>query len=219
MFAFSSPRPAVPAALRERIRPVADAGARRLVLGEPWDELLPKGGLVRGTTVVVHAAPGAGGLTLALHLVGAASAAGHWGAVVGVDDPGVIAMQEMGVDLRRVIFVPRPRGAWAEATADLLDGVEVVVVRPPGRVALGAARRLMARSRERGGVVVALSEPSSPWPLPADVTIEIVEATWSTTSRLEGRRALVRVSGRGAARRPVERWLSLPDPTGRVLAS
>jgi hypothetical protein len=42
-----------------------------------------------------------------------------------VDDPGVVAIADLGVDLRRVLFVPRPRGAWAECAADLLDGVDL----------------------------------------------------------------------------------------------
>jgi len=73
---------------------------------------VPGGGLRRGSTVVVEAAPGLGGLSLALSLLTASSANGHWAGVVGVDDPGVVAMAELGVDLRRVLFVPRPRGAW-----------------------------------------------------------------------------------------------------------
>jgi hypothetical protein len=95
----------------------------------------------------------------------------------------------------------------------------VVVVRPPSRSAHGVARRLAGRVRERGGVLVILSEPSAPWPLPVDLAIEILSSSWITSSRLEARRSLVRISGRGAQRRASEHWLTLPDGTGHVLAS
>ncbi len=219
MFAFSTDRPEIPASLAAHVRPVATAASRQLPLSAPWDSVLAGPGLRRGTTVSVHSAPGAGGLTLALSLLGGASTHGHWSAVVGVDDPGVVAIHELGVDLRRVLFVPRPRGAWAETVADLLDGVDVVVVRTPSRTPHGVARRLTGRVRERGAVLVVLSEPHSPWPLPVDLSIEILSSSWVTTSRLEARRSLVRVTGRGAARRANEYWLTLPDATGRVLAS
>jgi hypothetical protein len=218
MFAFSSNRPPLPANLAERARPVAAAASRRLPLADPWDRLLAGPGLRRGATVAVHAAPGAGGLTLALSLLAGLSVAGGWSAVVGVDDPGVVAIHELGVDLRRVLFVARPRGAWAEAAADLLDGVDAVVLRSPSRPAHGAARRLMGRARERGATLVVLSEPAASWPLPADLSLEILVSRWTVTTRLEGRRGLVRVSGRGSQRRPAEHWLALPDLAGRVRA-
>jgi hypothetical protein len=218
MFAFLPKRPDLPETLAAKVRPVAAASSRVLPVTAPWEGLLPEGGLRRGTTVVVHAAPGAGALTLAYSLLGGASSRGHWCAVVGVDDPGVVAMDEIGVDLRRVLFVPRPRGAWAETAADLVDGVDVVVLRTPGRTSHGAARRLAGKARERGAVLVVLSEPSSPWPLPADLAIEIIASRWLAHSRLEAREATVRVSGRGAARRAREHALTLPAATGRVLA-
>ena len=219
MFAFSTNRPELPASLAAHVRPVTAAASRRIPVGAPWDAVLPEGGLRRGTTVSVHAAPGAGGLTLALSLLGAASSHGHWCAVVGVDDPGVVAMHELGIDLRRVLFVPRPRGAWAETVADLLDGVDLLLLKTPSRAAHGAARRLTARVRERGGVLVVLSEPSAPWPLPVDLALEIVHSRWTATSRLETREARVRVTGRGSAQRASEYLLTMPDGTGHVLAS
>jgi hypothetical protein len=140
MFAFSPNRPTLPSDLVATLRPVTFAKSRLLPLGEPWSALVPGGGLRRGSTVVVQALPGFGGLSLALSLLTESSARGHWAAVVGVDDPGVVAIADLGVDLRRVLFVPRPRGAWAESAADLLDGVDLLIVRPPSRASHGAAR-------------------------------------------------------------------------------
>ena len=91
MFAFSTNRPTLPEDLVATLRPVALAKSRMLPLGEPWASLVPNGGLRRGSTVVVQAQPGLGGLSLALSLLTESSARGHWSAVVGVDDPGVVA--------------------------------------------------------------------------------------------------------------------------------
>ena len=219
MFAFSSKRPTLPDDVVATLRPVALATSRRLPLAEPWNTFVPGGGLRRGSTVAVQAPTGSGGLSLALSLLSEASTQGHWAAVVGVDDPGVVAIADLGVDLRRVLFVPRPRGAWAESAADLLDGVDLLVVRPPSRPAHGAARRLMERARERAVVLIALGESTSPWPLPADLSFDIIRAQWTTSSRLDTRSLTVRVAGRGAAVRSTEHVVVLPNRRGRAAAS
>jgi len=209
----------LPADLVATLRPVTLAKSRMLPLGEPWNALVPDGGLRRGSTVVVQAPAGFGGLSLALSLLAESSARGHWSAVVGVDDPGVVAIADLGVDLRRVLFVPRPRGAWAESAADLLDGVDLLIARPPSRAAHGAARRLMDRVRERGTVLIALTEPRAAWPLPADLSFNITQSRWATSSRLDARYLTVRVSGRGALARGTEHVVVLPNRRGRCEAS
>ncbi len=214
MFAFSPPRPPLSPELLASVRPVSLAKSRTVPLGDPWRALIPEGGLRRGSTVVVEAPVGLGGLSLALSLVSEASTRGHWAAVVGVDDPGVVAMVELGIDLRRVLFVPRPRGAWAESTADLLDGVDLVLVRPPSRPGHGSARRLMDRVRERGTVLIALSEPRAPWPLPADLFFRVTQAEWVASSRLDARYLTVHVSGRGALARGAEHVVVIPNRHG-----
>ena len=216
MFALSPNRPALPEDLIARLRPVALAKSRMLPLGEPWGPLVPNAGLRRGSTVVVQAQPGLGGLSLALSLLTESSARGHWAGVVGVDDPGVVAIADLGVDLRRVLFVPRPRGAWAECAADLLDGVDLLVVRPPTRAGRVAARRLMDRVRERGTVLIGLVEPGAPWPLPADLSFTITQAQWATSSRLDARYLTVHVGGRGEAARGAEHLVVLPNRKGRA---
>ena len=201
------------------MRPVSWAKSRTLPLTEPWRSFVPGSGLRRGSTVVVEAPVGLGGLSLALSLVSEATTVGHWAGVVGVDDPGVVAMAELGVDLRRVLFVPRPRGAWAESVADLLDGVDLVVVRPPSRAAHGTARRVVDRVREGGTVLVVLSEPRTPWPLPADLFFRVTHAEWTASSRLDERLLTVCVSGRGEASRGGEHVVVLPNRRGRAAAS
>ena len=218
MFAFSPPRPRLSDDLVATLRPVTLAKSRIVPLSEPWASLAPGGGLRRGSTVVVHAQPGLGGLSVALSLLSEASAKGHWAAVVGVDDPGVVAMSDLGVDLRRVLFVPRPRGAWAEAAADLLDGVDLLIVRPPSRPSHAAVRKLMDRVRERGTVLIALTEPSAPWPLPADLSFHLTSSRWVMSSRLDARYVTLQVGGRGEAARRGEHVVMVPDARGRAVA-
>jgi hypothetical protein len=218
MFALPAARPSLPDDVAATLRPVSLATGRRLPLAEPWETIVPGGALRRGSTIAVHAPPGWGGLSLALSLVSAASARGHWVGVVGVDGPGVVAIADLGLDLRRVLFVPRPRGAWAEVAADLLDGVDLLVVRPPGRASLLAARRLTDRARERSTVLVALGDTRGSWPLPTDLSFVVTGARWRASSRLDERHLSVRVAGRGAATRGAEYVVVLPDDRGRAAA-
>src|SRR5262245_37388114 len=97
-------------------------------------ELLP-GGLARGSVV----AAGHWGL-LALALAAGASVAGAWCAVAGVPQLGVSAAAGVGLDPARLLLVPDPGTAWPQVVASLLDGCELVLLRPPGR-APAAVRR------------------------------------------------------------------------------
>lgn len=215
MFA-SAERVDVAARLATAIRPTAPASSRSLPVVEPLRPLFAGGVLRRASTVVVTGAPGRGATSLALSLLVAASAAGSWCAAVGLDDPGVVAMAELGVDLRRVVLVPRPRGAWAAATAELLEGVDVALVRPPARVAHTAARRLHARARDRAVVLVVLCEHRDDWPVPAEATLEVTAATWHVAGRLTSRVAEVRAVGRGGGVRPRRATLWLPGAAGML---
>jgi len=217
MFAFPTSRPRLSDDLVATLRPVTLAKSRIIPLSEPWASLTPGRGLRRGSTVLVHAQPGLGGLSVALGLLSEASDKGHWSAVVGVDDPGVVAMSDLGVDLRRVLFVPRPCGAWAETTADLLDGVDLLIVRPPSRAVHATARRLMDRVRERGTVLIVLTEPSSPWPLPVDLSFHLTSSRWMMSSRLDARYVTLRIGGRGEAARRGEHVVMVPDAHGRAV--
>jgi hypothetical protein len=216
MFASSPERTAEAARLATSIRPTTSSSTRLLEVIAPLAPLLPDGALRRGATLVVTGPAGSGATSLGLALLSAASAGGHWCAAVGLDDPGVVAMAELGVDLRRVVFVPRPRGAWAAATAELFEGVDVVLVRPPARVAHGAARRLHARARDRSVVLVALVEHRDDWPVPADVALEVTSSSWRSDGRLVERMAQVQAVGRGMAGRARRASLWLPNHEGSI---
>lgn len=213
---------AVDMALRRvesRSRPVALARERVLPVPSALEHLFPDGGLRRGTAVAVDAAPGASGATaLALALGGAASAAGSWTAVVGQPSLGLLAADELGLCLERLVVVDPPADQWATVVAALLDAVDLVYASLPRRVREGDARRLVARARERGSVFVPLGPGR--WPLPADVRLTVATATWSGpcvgAGRLEARRVGVVSVGRGAGARGRRVALWLPGPDGGV---
>ncbi|MBW3575462.1 MAG: hypothetical protein KY450_11435 [Actinobacteria bacterium] len=213
----------------EWARPVALAGEHLLPVLAPLTPLLVDGGLRRGSTISVEGAPGA--TTLAMALGAAASAAGSWVAAVGLPALGLSAAAELGVVLERMVVVTSPPArAWATVVAALVDAVELVWVGLPRRVAAGDARRLAARARERGSVLVpvaargatsARSGASGGWPQPADVRLVVRSSAWAGLAgdgagRLEARRAEVGATGRGAATRERRVALWLPGPDGRV---
>jgi hypothetical protein len=128
---------------------------------------------------------------------------------VGIPDLGLAAAADAGIDLARFVVVPAPGEQWAVAVATLLDGVGVVLTKPPPRVKPADARRLAARTRERRGVLLVYGN----WPEQADLRIRLEVSEWSGLydgyGRLRHRRSGLVASGRGAAARErrVTAWL------------
>ncbi len=181
--------------------------------------LFPRGGLQRGGVVTVGIGDAGGGTTLGFALLAGASTA-SWCAAVGLTDPGMVACAELGVDLGHLVLVPRPGPLWAQVAATLFDGMDVVLLRPPGAVPRGLARRLAARARERRGVLVVLG--SQTWPEGGDVQLTVEAGEWQGVEaghgHLQGRHLEVLSFGRRAAARPVRIGLWLPAPSGQVAA-
>ena len=202
------------AELLERARPVAPASQRALPVCPALAPVLPAG-LARGSTVGV----GPGGrpcrspdLYLLLAVVAGASAAGSWCAIVGLPDLGVEAAAAMGVDLGRLALVPDPGERWPTVVATLLDGIDLVVLGGSVRVRAGDARRLSARARNRGAVLVVADWPETP-----DLVVTAGTGTWEGLGRGHGhlfrRRVDVEVGGRRGGRpRRAELWL--PSASG-----
>ena len=175
--------------------------------------LLPHQGLRRGTTVAV-----ARSAALALALVAGASAAGSWVAAVGLPDLGIVAAAETGIALERLALVPVPGArAWPTVVAAFLDAVDVVLVRSPAGLPAAPARRLAARARERGAVLV----PLGAWSEPADLRLAVTSSTWQGLGQghghLRARQAEVSISGRGVATRERRALLWLPSPDGTII--
>jgi len=193
--------------------PATLAGDRRLLVADPLGGLLPDGGLRRGSVITLAGAMGV--TSVLLPLLAAATATGEWAAVV---EPGATlggaAVGEAGVVLERCAIARRvPNNRWAVVVAALLEGAALVAAWVPPGVRLGDARRLTARARERGAVLVALeSVPgvrSVPWPGEAALRLHVHAGPWrfvgngdpaSGHGLLSERDLQVRVEGRGAAR-------------------
>lgn len=186
-------------------KPLTLAGDRTLPVPQALAGLLPGGGLRRGTTVAVT-----GSTSVALALAASASAAGSWCAAVGLPALGMVAAAEMGLDLSRVALVPHPGDQWATVTAALVDALDIVLIAPPARLRLADARRLDARARERGSVLIPLGD----WPQ-AGVRLHVEGGRWEGLGTGHGslrRRAVTVVAGgRGAAARTRRASLWLPS--------
>jgi hypothetical protein len=196
--------------LARLIEPTSLAADQLLPVLPPLAELLPHGGLRRGTVVAVS-----GSLRLALALAAGTTQAGCWAAAVGVPELGVVAAAETGVVLQRLALVPDPDRQWARVVATLLGGVDLVLARSPAAAGRSVRHQLATRARERGSVLVALGA----WPHP-DLSLQVSGGPWTGVEagagHLLGRRAHVVTTGRGAASRPHEARLWLPFRDGTV---
>ncbi len=174
-------------------------------------ELLPDGGLRRGSTLAVAAATG--GTSLLFALLATASRAGAWCAMVGVPEAGAVSATEFGMVCERLALVPDPGPDWLTVTAALLDGFDLVVVRPAGPIPVSHARRLAGRVRHRRAVLLAHGD----WP-GAEVLLRPEDPVWQGLGdgrgRLRQRSMTVAVAGRGVAARP--RTAQLLLPTGAI---
>jgi hypothetical protein len=221
--------PGALAELAERVRPVSLAGAQGLPVLGAFDPLVPGAGLRRGSTVGVGALPGVTGATsLALALAAGASQNGSWVAAVGLGSLGLAAAAELGVALERLVLVADPgrdrgegeRTGWPSVVAVLVDGFDVVLVgaETGARLRAADARRLVARVRERGTVLVGVGAelPGERSPL----RLTVAAASWlglgEGWGHLRGRRVTVEASGRGGAARTRQAELWLPAPAGGV---
>jgi hypothetical protein len=189
------------------------AHERRLPVVGELAQLIGAEGVVRGSVVRLVGPIGAGGTSLVAGLAAAATAAGEWAAVV--DPPrtfGVLAAVGHGVALDRLAVIHDvPAARWATVVAALVDGMSVVVAEPPRGLKAVDARRLVARVRERAGIL-AVSTGVQPdrWPADASLTLHLDGARWRGLQRggglLVGRSLDVRVEGRGAHAGRAAQW-------------
>jgi hypothetical protein len=176
-------------------------------------DLLPYGGLACGSVVAVAEF----GL-LCLALAAGASADGAWVAIAGVPEAGMVAAAGLGLDTERILLVPDPGPAWPQVTASLLDGCELVLLRPPEPATVQIRRRLEATLRRGKGVLLVAGD----WP-GAQVRLRVTRRRWTGLGdghgRLRACEAEVVAWGRGAAGRPRTQWLWLPAADGTVAAA
>ena len=199
--------------LARRIRPPVLAADARLEVAGPLAPLVD-GGLARGSTVAIQ---GIGATSLALGVTAAAAVGGSWCVVVGLEDLAPVAVLEAGMDPARVAFVDaRDSGRVAEVVGALVGAVDLVLVDARLPVRPVEVRRLGARSRERGTVVVVVRPDGAgscaPWS--ADLVLTVRAGAWNGPGRGEGhlrdREVEIEVDGRGRAARSRRHVLALP---------
>ena len=211
--------------LVDRTRPVSMADQRTLPVLPGLEGLLPGRGLQRGSTVQVGGHAGA--TALALAMAAGPTRAGSWVACVGLAELGWAAAAEAGVDLDRVAVVRTPDASWGTVTAALVDAFDVVLCGLGHSPSSTEARRLTARARERGSVLILVGGRTAgagparrAWPGAADVELSVISSEWSGIGvgwgRLGQRRVTLEVGGRrGLSRaRRVDLWL--PGPSGVI---
>jgi hypothetical protein len=185
---------------RERVLPVSEALAG----------LFPWGGLRRGSTVAVR-----GSVTVLLALLADATAGGSWAGVIGMPRLGVVAAAELGVAVSRLALVPNPGVDLPAVAGALLDGMDIVVISAAGRISEANARKLSARARNRGAVMI----PFGPWP-GADLEVTHVRSQWtgmdSGYGHLRTRELTISARGRGAAARPATTSVEV-NASGRLV--
>ena len=201
-----------------RVRPTTLAVERILPVLPALVGLVPDG-LRRGRSLGVS---GPGARSLAMALMAGTTSAGSWAAVVGDPDLGLVAAGEAGVALERLAIVTTPEpSAWGDVVGALVGSLDLVVVAPQHRVGAATVRRLMARVRERGSVLIRVGD--GPWPDRFDLTLTVVDGSWeghgSGHGRLLLRRAEVLASGRRAASRERRVAMMLPSPDGSPASS
>lgn len=198
----------------DRVTPMALAREQTLPVLGPLVPLFPEGALRRGSVVGVR---GPGATSLAMAVAAGPSASGAWTAVVGDPDLGLAAVGELGVALERLLVVRPEPSAWSSALAALVGAVDVVVVAPKHHVREADARRMGARLRERGSVLIHVGDR---WPVGADVQLDIAAGEWQGLGDghgvLQSRRLDVHGGGRGSASRPRSLELLVPGPDGAV---
>jgi hypothetical protein len=140
-----------------------------------------------------------------------------WCGVVAMPGFAAEGAADLGCDLDRLVFVPRPGREWVTITAALADALSLVVVRPSGQVSNAEAARLSARLRERETVLIACGD----WPR-ADVRLTVAATAWLGLGRGHGHLSARRVEVAATARagrlgsHPTTTSLWLPNQRGEV---
>lgn len=232
-------RTAVQSGLDRQLAPVTLANQQLLPVPQPLLPLFPLGGLQRGWSVGFD---GSGSWSLAMALLGSsgnssdwrqpsagcssfppANAMGDgWVACVGLEALGLVAADEVGLRLDRVIMVENPpAGQWATVIAALVEVVDVICLGETVSVGTRDARRLMARAREQNAVLFHLDGGRS-WPQVLDVNLSVQVNSWHGIGvghgHLESRSVSVTAVGRRSMAKPRTVDILLPGPGGVPVA-
>jgi hypothetical protein len=176
-----------------------------LAVEEPFDALLPAGGLVAGGVTVLT---GRGAWTAGIAMLARTSRSGLQVAFVGLEEIGVEALRRGGWDLANVVAIASgPQ--LLEIAAVLLGGFDVLVL---AMEAVGRGwHRLVARAREQRVALVvldargALDRHSSIREAPIEAIVRVEQLRWDPAREAVGAPLLrVTLHQHGMARQAVE---------------
>lgn len=215
---------ALPPSLRElaeKIRPVTWAQENRFVLEGQLGELL--GGGVQAGSVL--SCEGTGSSSFALLLATQLAGEQRWTAIVGAEEISPAAAIDMGLSPLRTAYI-QSTSRPADVVAALLGLIDVVVLDARLDLHSSQIRRLQARLREKGSVLIvlqpdvfrsgkALSTRSSLANWSADISFQTSGWQWEGIGKghgyLQVRRARLQKSGRRQANRFREQMYELSD--------
>ncbi|MBJ8347412.1 hypothetical protein [Antrihabitans sp. YC2-6] len=173
-------------------------------------DLLPFGGLVRGSVVSI-----AGASSLLVGLLASVTAGGGHAVVIGRPRLGLLAACEMGAQLGRIALVPDPGPDPVEVAAVLLDGMDLVVLGLGGAtVSPTRARAVVARARSKGCTLVVADGQWSGAELRLDARVVGYGGLGRGSGRLRSLQLAVRAQGRAFG--PAIARLDVQQVDGRI---
>lgn len=203
--------------LQNRLAPVTLSREQLLTVPEPLLPLFPFGGLQPGLSVGFE---GVGSTSVALGLAASVLGNDRWMAVIGVEELGLLAASELGIRLDRLLLIGSTGiSQLAPVVAALIEAVDVIALQPRRRVGPRDARRLAARARERGTVLLHL-DGGRTWPEALDLRIIATAERWDGLGQghghLQQRRLTVASTGRRSSARRRQVSILAPGPDGRL---
>ncbi|MCI4010513.1 DNA recombination/repair protein RecA [Brevibacterium sp. ZH18] len=162
-----------------------------------------RGGLPRGEIVTLT---GGQSLSCALATIAAATQEQKWCAGIGLGEPAVSSIADLGVDLDHFVNLATPAEDWLRVASILIESFDILIVDPGFRPSAGERARLLAKVRERKISLISLE------PMPGSTEqIEITDTQWSGTEHGHGRLRSCLVTARSQT--GIHRFL-LPGPEG-----
>lgn len=190
-------------------------------------DLFARGGLPHGEVVVMSGRPV---LSLALACCAMTTQDGGWCAGIGLGEPAVAAMGDLGLDLSRFVCLDTPAQDWMRVTSILLESFDVLVVDPGFSASAGDRARIAAKLRDSRATLILLDKasaaPSAASPnrsrrasrssFPGSSEhLTVLDESWEGTDQGTGRlrRRVLRLH----SARTGEHTLVLPDPRGAAV--
>jgi hypothetical protein len=165
--------------------------------------LFRRGGLPRGELVTVT---GELSLSCALAAIAAATREQKWCAGIGLGEPAVSSIADLGIDLDHFVNLTTPGEDWLRVASILIESFDIIVVDPGFAPSPKERARLLAKIRERRMSLISLRPLSG-----STEQIEITDTRWSGAERGHGRLRSCLVRARSQT--GTHRFL-LPGPTG-----